>query len=1047
MATLALEASAVASMGYGYMAFNYNMGRFEFDAGQDQTREHQNQNLKIALWKLYREDINDLFSMTTDKTSTYMTVGTIFLGLTVGFIMYAVDSWPFTPKWLIFFWNIHVYASTAHAALGLWLIMHGSAAAGTACVKVLTEAVRPHIPTKEELDAVCYSLARYEKTGPLAFLQIPAFLKYMANETPDAPDRQREAEALMMASSTARVEQSRLLEILAKSKLGLNDSALSCEHIKLFRQIQMSYASFEGYSRVCLLLSTHHLMFVAGYYCMTHYMVQEDYQPVLAWFIILAFVFASHLLFRLDLFVGNTRLRIIRWLVSLGPICATLAANLWAWNSRYIQQFHVIAFSEHLPKLFALIGLVFSAILELWILCESIPNNSIAQLPGSYRSVRYIDLFGWWDKNVLDAREEGDSLAGAAKIAREALGARPSASSCRTTEASIADSLREAESLQETLQRLLQPELAKHLAAEEQVGIEDLHDVLTCATSGFLKPLSRSREQQQRMCHGETPRWEQRQMSEQRRPRSLRVAWLKLQMTLASGDRTSYYINTETGEISWNAPREGAMDMDTIKSAAIFLEKRLNVAPSQADPSLGVPYRPATERNAAAPVEEEQCIWAPIETIAPRPGARFDARTMPWRYFRKVSLSTLLCWAIAFIWVCFLDMSHSRLKLPHGQLVESEWPHSVFEPVAIACAGNSVLLADSEFDVQVGELPEGLWGKSKQARRELEKMELTAILNSVDRPEQWRAMAAVGEGAPEAILLLSEDGHKIMRYEQRWKKGKIFTIGPDLDITLHGIAAMPEEEAEEQCAAKTWGAYAATDSGEVLVMCAYGDHLTPVVSLADSPRKLDKVRLTSILTDLIGPDEFLGLHVEASGALWLLARISDGSQTELRLWDANGKLRGDWRLPPLPEWARGFCLFGEGENERRFLFASFGRINGPTARPQLWQFDLNVERLGLGAKRRPVQGFLWMLKRRARRVVVGALVATLAVAWYLKRRRGQGALFSGGTGRLATLKAQPLQPVSKGALSATKASSAKHLARKAMAVEQAAARASSSRGL
>merc|ERR1719352_541217 len=114
---------------------------------------------------------------------------------------------------------------------------------------------------------------------------------------------------------------------------------------------------------------------------MSHYMVQADYNPVLAWCVMFGFVFASHLLFRLDLFVGNMRLRIIRWLMFVTPVFVTLAANLWAYNSRYIRDFHVIAFSEHIPKFSALVGVISSTILELWILCESIPNNSIAQLP------------------------------------------------------------------------------------------------------------------------------------------------------------------------------------------------------------------------------------------------------------------------------------------------------------------------------------------------------------------------------------------------------------------------------------------------------------------------------------------------------------------------------------------------------------------------------------------------------------------------------------------------------------------------------------------
>ena len=49
------------------------------------------------------QDIRDLFNLTTSHMSTYMVVGTLFLGYSVSHMWY-ITTFPADPPWLKFFW-------------------------------------------------------------------------------------------------------------------------------------------------------------------------------------------------------------------------------------------------------------------------------------------------------------------------------------------------------------------------------------------------------------------------------------------------------------------------------------------------------------------------------------------------------------------------------------------------------------------------------------------------------------------------------------------------------------------------------------------------------------------------------------------------------------------------------------------------------------------------------------------------------------------------------------------------------------------------------
>ena len=61
----------------------------------------QRMDMDIARWSLFREDVRDLFALTTSNMSTYMIVGTLFLGFAVTSIWNGIKDFPLYPPWLM----------------------------------------------------------------------------------------------------------------------------------------------------------------------------------------------------------------------------------------------------------------------------------------------------------------------------------------------------------------------------------------------------------------------------------------------------------------------------------------------------------------------------------------------------------------------------------------------------------------------------------------------------------------------------------------------------------------------------------------------------------------------------------------------------------------------------------------------------------------------------------------------------------------------------------------------------------------------------------
>eukprot|EP00435_Cladocopium_sp_Y103_P046597 s360_g13.t1 len=195
-------AGATVAAGYAATAFTYNRDRFHFNAKQRQHRIHQNQSMKLELWKLFREDVRDLFELTTSNMNTYMVVGSLLVTCIIGFIFVGYQEFPMEPPWLLLIWNNSVFSAITFGILSVWLATHGSSSSNSAATKILTQAVRPPVPGLTE--------EQYEKSGVKNFFMPPAFVpgaKLGGLQEMESPGKSAETKETQVAKRLADKEK------------------------------------------------------------------------------------------------------------------------------------------------------------------------------------------------------------------------------------------------------------------------------------------------------------------------------------------------------------------------------------------------------------------------------------------------------------------------------------------------------------------------------------------------------------------------------------------------------------------------------------------------------------------------------------------------------------------------------------------------------------------------------------------------------------------------------------------------------------------------
>eukprot|EP00929_Paragymnodinium_shiwhaense_P095667 TRINITY_DN56917_c0_g2_i3.p1 TRINITY_DN56917_c0_g2~~TRINITY_DN56917_c0_g2_i3.p1 ORF type:complete len:967 (-),score=220.46 TRINITY_DN56917_c0_g2_i3:547-3447(-) len=452
-------------------AFGYNKARFQFDAAQQQLSSHMQMNFRLARWQLFREDVREMFNLTTANMNTYAVKSTLLLGFGMMFVVVGTTKvqFPREPPWLIYIYGNCLFSALAYGFLSIWLSMHCTLLANSSNVKVLTQAVRPHIPDEKELAAVRASVGQFERSDVSEILRPPNLLGVLdtASDTgsfrPAAatesnalgglaveaechrpgpfevpsfeppgssllkPKQEESSRPLLAAApvdTVAEAEDMQKRTARARSAArsmshdGPGDSAAEGRHVRLVKRQQMDFACYDAYSRVCLTLTLSYLLMVAIYFIAAHLMRadKEDDRmrrlQFLPWSTCGMLAMTQLSVLKLDFFLSRFRMRALLTLTVMAPATVTCAMQ-----SRIAHDDAEYAFHNVMPHNAHYYVAMVSCLLHLaWLLlvldCAK-PGEGKACVPQCFRTVRYLDVFGWLLDNpaedALAARRRSDA--------------------------------------------------------------------------------------------------------------------------------------------------------------------------------------------------------------------------------------------------------------------------------------------------------------------------------------------------------------------------------------------------------------------------------------------------------------------------------------------------------------------------------------------------------------------------------------------------------------------------------------------------------------
>ncbi|CAE7859234.1 unnamed protein product, partial [Symbiodinium microadriaticum] len=149
--------SAAALGGVGQTIWQYNRENYMFDVPLRQAREFQVQNVNLARFALFREDIRDLAALTTDKVANLLIVNTLKVGFIVAlyFNFDRTDSGfqerTYQEDQLAVLLGMTLLTSFFFLMTSIWFAMHALQLAQAITTKLLVQVVRIPMPSENEI--------------------------------------------------------------------------------------------------------------------------------------------------------------------------------------------------------------------------------------------------------------------------------------------------------------------------------------------------------------------------------------------------------------------------------------------------------------------------------------------------------------------------------------------------------------------------------------------------------------------------------------------------------------------------------------------------------------------------------------------------------------------------------------------------------------------------------------------------------------------------------------------------------------------------------
>jgi len=401
-------AAAAASVagGSGVGLFSYNRKNFLYDRKLRQETEYQIMDFKIRQAELWREDIKDIIGLTSVKMDTYLIVTAVQLGFCVmAFCEGRLAAG--TPAWLIGAHTLCLAGSFLYLLMSVWLAMHASVSAKAYEVRLLTQHVRLPVPTWTELEGARTYASSFEKVNTSQMLRMPFIMGKQedvlgrgclpGSSRDDGVDPNLRPGAAAQTGTGNGTEASNAksssdlwgLEAFGSKIQELDGTARAdprqLRHLRLVHEAMQYWQSYDGFARVTMSLGTNQLITALAYYVIAYVLVSNR-AVVACWLTVLLFMVIVSALIRLDMSLTSFEYRLSVVLVSSGPIISTLAAHAWL-NHKYPSDEMVLTPLVYISHALWLLFLVY--------ICKVSEQRGGAMLPTGFRSVMYIDIFGW----------------------------------------------------------------------------------------------------------------------------------------------------------------------------------------------------------------------------------------------------------------------------------------------------------------------------------------------------------------------------------------------------------------------------------------------------------------------------------------------------------------------------------------------------------------------------------------------------------------------------------------------------------------------------
>lgn len=397
-------AAGVGAAGLGKAAFDYNRQNFMQDRDQRRRMELKVMKMRVAQASLWREDVRDLISLTEYKMHVYLLTNVLMLG-------FAITLWTEgkmsngTPHWLMVGNIISICGAFMFLLLSIWLAMHAAVTAQSYEARLLTQMVRLPIPSWQEVESCRTFGSQFEQTEARQAFRVPFIMGSQEglakrsddadeSENADVPPRRQASNDSLAAFHEAEAERAAAfadpwgLERGGDGLKGLGCSLASqvgeLRHVKLSRQAAAQWQTYDAFARISMSIGAQHLMFAMLYYVLG-YMLVEVGCKIAATYGAVMFTIMAETIVKLDMSLSSMELRLAQLLLAIGPFFSTIAAHLWwdyaTWSAEFLIPIAFLAHGSYLMLVAAL--------------CRVRVQGNGALLPVAFRSVLYLDVFGW----------------------------------------------------------------------------------------------------------------------------------------------------------------------------------------------------------------------------------------------------------------------------------------------------------------------------------------------------------------------------------------------------------------------------------------------------------------------------------------------------------------------------------------------------------------------------------------------------------------------------------------------------------------------------